>query len=110
MQRMVGVGRAEPSDRHLGEARGIRALAGWAQILQRLKSEVVVRIVVRTFLWRWSLTVESACKEDQNQDPRGRNLAGYCVPPPTLEAERGSRSCRVSGAMMPLGTPRSSRE
>jgi hypothetical protein len=46
MQRVRRIGGSEPSDRHLGEARRIRTLIGRAEILQRLESEVVVRLVV----------------------------------------------------------------
>jgi hypothetical protein len=45
VQRVGRIGGSEPSDMNLGEARRIRTLTDRAEILQRLESEVVVRLV-----------------------------------------------------------------
>jgi hypothetical protein len=51
MQGILGLGRAEPAYGHLGQARRIRTLTVWAEILLRLQAEVVIRSVVRGLLW-----------------------------------------------------------
>ena len=115
MQRMVGVGRAEPPDGYFRQVRRVGSLCGRADILQGLLTKVVIGIVARGLLRGRVLSAKEAPGEEQRHEDwcqalGARSAESYGDSPSAAEVASRSRSSRVTGAMMPPGISRSSRE